>query len=298
VLNIPSGTNSQRMNIPGPPGTAYLTPAGDVDWGAIVPGPGLGPTINGVATDIVTVLTVDNTFLDMPLTAITNTTIDVRATNPANGQAINIQTGPNRVLAGQLLMLEKGSANTLVQITGVDYANRRITFATNDSLKLNQPTAAAGNVPALMATAPADTLVNGSIPTTASRIRMISYYLDTVVPNHPRLVRRINNGHPTTFDNTLGTAVATDIENLQFTYDIADGALNPTNVRFTAADLAGTGACNPNPCSVNAIRNVNILMTGRSANNLARRNRLFRNTLTSQVSLRGMAFVDEYLAPQ
>ena len=44
---------------------------------------------------------------------------------------------------------------------------------------------------------------------------MISYYLDnTTTPGSPRLVRRINNGHPTTFNNNLGTAVAIDIENL------------------------------------------------------------------------------------
>ena len=62
--------------------------------------------------------------MDMPLTAITNTTIDVRATHPSTGVAINMTTGANRVLTGQLLMLEKGSTTTLVQITGVDYPSR------------------------------------------------------------------------------------------------------------------------------------------------------------------------------
>ena len=66
---------------------------------------------------------------------------------------------------------------------------------------------------------------------------MITYYLDaTIDPQHPRLVRRINNGHPTTFDNTLGTAVAMDIENLQLSYDISNGTNNPGNVKMTAAD--------------------------------------------------------------
>ncbi len=297
VILIPSGVNAQRMNIPGPPGTAFLTPSGDLDWGAVVPGDGLGPVINGVATDVITILTADNNFTDMPLTAITNTTIDVRATHPTTGQAINIQTGVDRVLAGQLLLLEKGSTTTLVQITSVDYASRRITFANGDSLKLNQTAPTAGNVVALRAAAPADTLTGGVIPTTATRVRMISYYLDTTVANHPRLVRRINNGHPTTFNNALGTAVAIDIENLQFSYDVADGDGNPAGVDFVAADYTAAGACAPNPCSQSQIRKINIAMTGRSANNFARQNRVFRNTLNSQVSLRGMAFVDEYLAP-
>jgi prepilin-type N-terminal cleavage/methylation domain-containing protein len=299
VIQVPSGSGAVQMRVPGPPGSAFLTVVGDVDWGAVVPGPGLGPVINGVATDVITVLTVDNNFTDIPLTAISNTTITVRATQPTTPFApINIQTGVDRILAGQLLMLEKGSVTTFVQVTSVDYGTRIITFANGDSLRLNQTAAAAGNVAALRAADPTpDTLTNGSIPTTATRVRMISYYLDTTVPNHPRLVRRINNGHPTTFNNASGTAVAIDIENLQFTYDLADGTTNPANVRFTAADLAGTGACNPDPCGFNQIRKVNIVMTGRSGNTFARQGRLFRNSLTSQVSLRGMAFVDEYLAP-
>jgi hypothetical protein len=299
VILIPSGTNSARANIPGPPGTAFLTPVGDLDWGAVIPGDGLGPSINGVATDTVTMLMADNNFVDMPLTAITNTSVDVAATNPNTGQSINIQTGVDRVLAGQLLMLEKGSTTAFVQITSVDYANRRIAFANSDSLKLNQTGAQTGNVPALRAAAPTpDTLVNGAIQTTATRIRMISYYLDTVVPNHPRLVRRINNGHPTTFNNNLGTAVAIDIENLQLTYDLADGNTNPSNVAFVPGDYGTGGACSPNACTQAQIRKINIVLTGRSFNTLARQNRVFRNTLTSQVSLRGMAFVDEYLPPQ
>ena len=70
---------------------------------------------------------------------------------------------------------------------------------------------------------------------------MVTYYIDaTTDPQHPRLVRRINNGHPTGFNNNLGTAVAFDIESLQLTYDLADGVGNPANVRMVAADLTGT----------------------------------------------------------
>jgi prepilin-type N-terminal cleavage/methylation domain-containing protein len=297
VVLIPSGTGAVQMNIPGPPSTAFKTPTGDLDWAAVIPGDGIGPTINGVATDTITMLMADNSFVDMPLTAITNTTIDVRATHPGTGQAINIQTGVDRLMKGQLLMLEKGSMTTLVQITDIDFPNRRVTFANGDSLKLNQTGAAAGNVVALRAAAPADTLSGGVIPTTATRIRMITYYLDTTVSGHPRLVRRVNNGHPTTFDNTSGTAVAIDVENLQLTYDLVDGVNNPSNVRFVAADYTASGACSPNPCSQAQIRKINVVLMARSTNPLPGSTTVFRNMLTSQVSLRGMAFVDEYLTP-
>lgn len=301
VILIPSGVGATQVKIPGPPGTAFLTTVGDPDMSAVLPGPGQGPVVNGVATDVITVLTADNNFIDMPLIAITNTTIDVAATNPATGLAINIASGPDRIIPGQLLMLEKGSTTTLVEVTTVDTTLRRITFANGDSLNLNQTGAAAGNVVALRATAPADVLpappATQIIPTSATRIRMISYYLDTTDPLVPRLVRRINNGNATTFSNTLGTAVAMDVENVQFTFDMTDGLTNPSNVRFNTADLAGTGACSPNPCNVNQIRKINIALTGRTKNAVQLQGRRFRNALTSQVSLRGMAFVDEYLAP-
>ena len=206
----------------------------------------------------------DNNFVDMPLTAITNTTIDVAATNPSTGLAINIQTGVDRLLDGQLLMLEKGSTTTLVQITGIDYSNRRITFANGDSLKLNQTSAAAGNVVALRAAAPPDTLSGGVIPTTATRVRMIQ-----LLPrhdghqSHPRLVRRINNGHQTTFNNTLGTAVAIDIENLQFTYDLLDGSTTRRTCASWRPTTRRRAPCNPNPCSQVQIRKINIVLTGR-----------------------------------
>jgi hypothetical protein len=286
VILTPSGANAVQIRLPGPPGSNFMNVAGDTDIAAVLPGPGLGPVVNGVATDTITVLTADNNFIDVALTAVTGTSITVAA-------SVNIATGPDRVVPGQLMMIEKGSMTTLVQVTAVNTATREITFASGDSLRLNQPTAEAGNITALNAAAPANSPSN----TSATRVRMITYYLDTSVAGHPRLIRRINNGHPTTFDNGLGTAVAMDIENLQFTYDLADGVTNPANVRFTAADLDGTGACAPSPCSVNQIRKVNVVLTGRSRAQAKTMNQYFRNTLTSQVSFRGMAFVDEYLAP-
>ena len=69
---------------------------------------------------------------------------------------------------------------------------------------------------------------------------MITYYVDvTTDPRRPRLIRRMNNGHPTTFDNTLGMVVAFDIENFTISFDLADGVANPTNVRMDDADLDG-----------------------------------------------------------
>jgi hypothetical protein len=104
----------------------------------------------------------------------------------------------------------------------------------------------------------------------------------------------MNNGDPTTFNNNLGTAVAFDIEGLQISYDLADGVSNPANVKMVAADLLPTGGCSPSACSPNQIRKVNLLMAARSKSVLKSNRQFLRNRLLSQVSLRSLAFVDNY----
>ena len=289
TLALPSGANSAAVLLPGPPvgnnglNTAFQTAVGDTSISAVMPGPGLGPVVNGVATDIVRVLMADNTFGDVAITAATSTTVTVTA-------AVNIATGVDRVVPGQLMMVEKGSTALLLQVTAVDTGARVLSFADTDSLNLNQPLAAAGSLTTLNATAPANTPSAVSL----TRVRMITFYIDSTIPDHPRLVRRINNGDPTTFDNTLGTAVAVDVENLQVSYDLADANANASNVRFVAADLAPGGACNLVACNVNQIRKMNITLTGRSQRPATVSREYFRNAVSTQVSLRGMAFVDEY----
>ena len=103
----------------------------------------------------------------------------------------------------------------------------------------------------------------GALPaflvTTATRIWMISYYLDNITsPPYVRLIRQVNFNTPTPVGETL--------ENLQFTYNFVDGATNPANqatvptgntesqIRsvnvllrraFNVLDQAGTGPCMP-----------------------------------------------------
>jgi type II secretory pathway pseudopilin PulG len=284
VILAPSG--GTLINRPGPPDTAYTNAASDLSIAAVIPGPDLGPSINGVATDMIAILTGDNNFTDVGLTAVSSTSVDVVA-------SVDIGTGMDRVIPGQLMMVLKGSTSTLVQVTAVDAGSRRISFDTGDSLNLNQTgLGIVGNLASLNAVAP--TGAAAAAATRISRVRMITYYLDTTTsPAHPRLVRRINNGHETSFDNTLGTAVALDVENLRFSYDLNDGAANPGDVRFVGADLLNGGTCGA-PCSPVQIRKVNVTVTARSQNAAVPQSKVYRNTLTSQVALRGMAFVNDY----
>jgi hypothetical protein len=284
-VSIPNGAGSVQVRIPGPPGmAAFQTAVGDLVLPAVMPRAGAGPSINGIATDVLSVLMADNSFLDVALSAITDTQVTIAA-------GPNLATGPDRVTAGQLMLISKGSFNTLVQVTKVDPVARTLKFDDGDSLRLNQSGAANGSLADLNIHDP----INSAAATRISRLRMITYYLDIVKDSdHPRLVRRVNNGDPLLFDNTLGTAVAVDAVNLQFSYDISNGTGNPGNVEMTATDLGTGGACSPNACAPTQIRKVNVLLTSRSANMVSGLTKFMFNTLESQVSLRSMAFVDRY----
>ena len=330
---IPSGDGGQ-MNMPGPPGTLYKSVIGDTDLNAVNPGTKLGPLVNLVGggacstegpgcvkTDTITTLAADSTFNDIYMTAraANGTWIDV-------DPLVNIGTGPDRVIAGQLIMLQKISYAILVQVTSVDASIHRIYFANGvDSLNLNRHTAASGSMGKPCAAggctvAPLPTGLSASnsaadggdivpivtvpptvpaaqfLTTTATRVRMVTYYIDATDASHPRLVRRINNGDPLLFDNTTGNTVAFDIDNLQISYDIADSITNPSKVKFVGADLTGAagGACAPLPCSVNQIRKVNITLSARSRDLYSVTKKFFHNALSTQVSLRGMSFVNDY----
>jgi prepilin-type N-terminal cleavage/methylation domain-containing protein len=321
TIDIPAGAGSTEVIIPGAPLTPPVTRTMPKTWDsstgtwkqaeemtAIIPGPGAGPTINGVATDTITVLEADGAFLstisdyDVNLTALDTTSMSVDpSVDISNGGADDLH-------AGDLIMLQKATSTTLVQVTSTDGV-QKVFFASGDSLNLNQTTGATGTLkqhvgtlpscaspPTLPALCTSEAKTGSFVPSTATRVRMIVYYIDNVTdPTRPRLVRRINNGDPTTYDNLkYGTAVAFDIENLQISYDLVDGVTNPANVKMTSADLGGTGRCAPNACSPNNIRKVNISLTGRSRTPMKQTRQFFRNTITTQVSLRSMSFIDRY----
>ena len=125
---------------------------------------------------------------------------------------------------------------------------------------------------------------------------MITYYIeDTTDPEHPRLVRRVNNGDPTTFDNDLGTAVALDVTDLQFAFDIVNGTNNPGDVEMNVGrpDRHRRVRARTRAAARRCARSTWTL-TGRSQNRVPPRMVFLHNTLESQVSFRGMAFVDQY----
>ena len=269
-IPIPSGTGAVAVKRPGPPGTVYTF--GEEVLAAVNPGAGLGPTSGGQATDMVNILYADNTLLlnTKPLQAI--------ATNGANvtvDAATPITGIRNPISAGDLIAFNNALGSTIQYVSRV--VGQVIYFDTGDPLSLNQPGASQGSIIQLRTTV----VKNGNTtytypPTTATRVWLITYYLDfTTDSTMPRLIRRVNN--------RAGAAVALVLENFHLSFDLVDGVTNPTNVS------------NPtDPYSPNQIRKANIFMSGRSTTTMRATGEFLRRTLTTQVSLRSLSFIDRY----
>jgi hypothetical protein len=308
VVQVPAGAGVLDFNRPGPVGSPCTTwPAGTTELSAVSVGPGCGPAVNGVATDTLTTLAGDTAFDHVPLAtgasgidvAARTLTVSLPGADPTgtlpliDPRGVDISNGgADDIRVGDLLMLTKGTFSTLLYVTAVDGA-QTVTVAGGDPMNLNQfddTLAWSGTLDQLDAAAPP-----GGSGTEVTRIRMITYYVDaTIDPNNPRLVRHMNWGDPNAAQAQRGRTVAFGIENLQLSYDLVDGVTNPSSVRMVAADLAGAGACAPNPCSPNQVRKVNVFLEGRSAAQLLATNRFLRNSLATQVSLRSLALVDRY----
>ena len=308
VIGIPNGPGSLQITRPGPAaagGCAGVTPfAADATLTAVTVGPNLGPPINGQCTDVITTLAHDGVFDNVNVTAVAangrSLTVYPYGPDGANGtdDDVFISDAPDvlgdNIRPGDFLEVTKGATRVLVAVTAV--AGQTITFATGDTLGINQfdtGLTMLGTMNQLRATAPVDTaapvVIGGVIQrgqTTVSRIRMITYWVNTTAdPNSPRLVRQINGNPP--------NAVAFELEAFRITYDLADGVVNPVGARMTPADLAGGGACGASPCSPNQIRKANVVMAIRSARRTPQ-NGYHHNTLFTQIAMRNLSFVDRY----
>jgi len=270
-IPIPSGTGAVAVKRPGPPGTEYTFD--DVVIAAVNPGAGLGPASAGQTTDMVNILYADNALLlnTKPLTAIAadGSNITVDAATPISGIR-------NPISPGDLIAFNNALGSTIQYVSRV--SGQVIFFDPGDSLSLNQPGASQGSITLLRNTVVKNGATTYSYPpTTATRVWLITYYLDvTTDSTMPRLIRRVND--------RAGSAVALVLENFQLSYDLVDGVTNPTNV----ADPS-------DPYSPNQIRKANIFLSGRSTSRIRTTGEFLRRTLTTQVSLRSLSFVNRYI---
>ena len=216
-IPIPSGGGATPLVRPSADGTAFTFPVGGVTLPAVSPGDGIGLPVNGIPSDMISIVMVDST----PMCATSLALGDRFLTNAsADGSTITIDPAipigcaGGGIVPGDLIMVSAG-ASVLHMVTAVN--GQIITLGGGDPMNLNQQGAAAQGTLVQLQNGP------GTYPAEieAHRIRMTSYYLNTAIVGRPRLMRRLN----LFADGALGIG----IENLKITYDLVDGATNPVN---------------------------------------------------------------------
>lgn len=272
-IPIPAG-GVPPINRPSPPTLALTFPLGSTVLPAISPGPAAGLVVGGQATDVVTVLYADATLPlnQAPLAFLAADGSSMTVANPPVG--VDITAASNGIQPGDLIMFTNAQGNAIQQVTRVS-GGQTVFFDAGDFYGFNQTGAPQGTIVQIRpgATFPVDP-VTGLTQTTATRVWMISYFIDSVTdPNVPRLMRQINFNAP--------QPVALAAENLQISYDMEDG-IN-TNVKTP-----------PFPLSPNEIRKVNLFIATRSATRYSRSNNFVRNGLVSQIGLRSLSYRDRY----
>jgi prepilin-type N-terminal cleavage/methylation domain-containing protein len=272
-IPIPLG-GVPAINRPSPPTLALTFPLGASVLPAVSPGALAGLAVGGQATDIVTVLIADATLplSQSPLQSLAADGSQMTVANPPVG--VDITQPSNGIRPGDLIMFTNAQGNAIQQVTRVS-GGQTVFFDAGDFFGFNQTGAPQGTIVQIRpgAVFPVDP-VTGLTQTTATRIWMVSYYIDSVTdPNVPRLMRQINFNAP--------QPVALAAENLQISFDMEDG-IN-TNVKAP-----------PAPLSPNEIRKVNLFLATRSAMRYSRTNNFVRNGLVSQVGLRSLSYRDRY----
>jgi hypothetical protein len=288
-IPIPNGPGVGPINRPSPPGMPYtFDNVGATTLTAIVTGGSKGPVIDGRVTDMVTMLTVDP-ILDTALNgalqvqpfnangAVPKLSADGSSfTLPANDLAWitgNPADGRPAVSKGDLLMFIDVNSNAAIQtVTRVDTTTVYFDSNGDDPFSFNQRLATAGSITQILG----QTL-------NVQRVIMYTYYVDPGSdPAHPvpRLMRQYNNGTP--------QALAGVVEDLELSYDIADGSVNPTAKRDLPLTL------NLVTYSANQIRKANVHVGVRSEMKSLRENDYLRTHVSTVVSLRNLAFVDRY----
>jgi hypothetical protein len=293
-IPIPNGPGVGPINRPSPPGMAYtFDNTAATTLTAVVTGGSKGPIIDARATDMITILTIDpivDTALNgalqvqpfdyvpppntpaVPKISSDGSSFTVTANEQTwiDGDPVNARPS---VRKGDLLMFMDVNGNAAIQtVTRVD--QRTVYFDSNgdDWFSFNQRLATAGSI----------TQILGQW-LTVQRVVMYTYYVDPGPdPLHPlpRLIRQYNAATP--------QALAGVVEDLELSYDIVDGSVNPTAKRDLPLALNGV------TYSANQIRKANVHVGVRSEFRSLKENDFLRSHVSTVVSLRNLAFVDRY----
>jgi len=308
-ISIPY-TATSAVNRPGTfPATTFppayitlpaITPGSQIGQLATSINPSTNAVLTGIATDVINIIYADNILVDpaghylysYPVAQAAPSAPVCAGTITASGSSVTLApacfTMPgvtNPITAGNLVMFHNQNGTALEYVTSV--AGQVINFAGGDPAGLNQTGKANGTV-ANLATTP-----GVFPPTTITRVWMVTYYVDSTTATDPQLIRQVNYpNYPAGAPVNPPLAIADDIENLGFSYDIT-----------SSTDPAGTYPNGPGnvqtpilPDTPAQIRAVNVFLGGRSENTYtAQTTPIFlRNNLSTQVSIRSLSFTNQF----
>jgi prepilin-type N-terminal cleavage/methylation domain-containing protein len=321
-ISIPvDAAATSLINRPGTAGTfptsytvlPQVTPGSGIGQAALTLDPSTGAIMNGgLLTDVINVLYADNSLTSSaacvlgpstlcPLNGLPVTiapTVGPPATPGCGGvidatgltvtldpTCFTMPGGQVPVSVGNLMMFQNANGTALEYVTGV--AGQVITFGAGDPAGLNQTGMPNGTVAQLNV---------GGTPTTLTRVWMVSYYINSTSAQNPQLIRQVN------YPNYPSAAAAVNapqpiadcIENMSFSYDV----ITNTPGIYGAAG-PGDAAQPLAPDTPFNIRAVNVTLAGRSEYPYhgSTTPQYFRNNLYTQVSIRSLAFVNQFPTP-
>ncbi len=295
-------------NFPNPAGSGFtampaISPGWQVGQDAKTVNPTNGAILDGfLKTDFINVLYADNSLQDaagrylysFPVVQPVGPPICAGVISPTGASvtmdpACFTMPGVTKpITVGNLIMFHNANGTALEYVTSV--AGQTINFAAGDPAGLNATGLPNGTV-ANLQNSP------GVFPPTAiTRVWMVTYYIDsTTNPAAPQLIRQVNypNYPPGPAAVNPPQAIADNVENLSFSYDITG-----SNFPGLGTYPAGPGnAPTPQlPDTPDQIRAVNVTLAGRSeAPYLASSYpQYLRNNLSTQVSVRSLSFINSF----
>jgi type II secretory pathway pseudopilin PulG len=243
----------------------------------VTPGNQIGPTLSE-PSDAIKITYVDPTLDWSAYQAATiaadgsSLTMPVGATPAVTDPAVGITTG-------DIILLQNVYGSAIGVVTSV--AGQTIVFGA-DPLHINQPAAAAGNIPGLAT--PGSNPVTYP-PTQVARLVMATYFIQSFVgPSGPdaRLMRQSGAHAP--------VPVAEHIEDLKFTYDVIDPISNALTANSPNAVIGTPPVAQPNQ-----IRKININVTSKAFRaDISGAQTNQRINLTTSVGPRNLSFHDRY----
>jgi prepilin-type N-terminal cleavage/methylation domain-containing protein len=229
----------------------------------------------------------------------TISTVGTTTTVTFDATCIVINNGNTGINAGDLILLQNNNTIgsdisisdsdtsisdssakvALLYVSSINSGANSITFSpssANDPFKLNNSGQTSGTIAQIQSP-----VNSGTYPTTtATRVWMITYYVDNSNPLRPMLMRQVNLN--------AAQPVGEVIENFQIFYNILNAGSSPPSVT--------TAVESPTNLQLPYIRDAYVVLFARSEFPYSQSGTYFRNNLSSVVSMRGLDFYNEFTA--